>query len=81
MRQDSCLSTLYFEKTIDDKQICETEKVFLPMREQKLNLGYRVSLLLSSNEGYPLIELYILKSENPGVRKWRGSRVGIIPLE
>ena len=62
MRQDSCLSTLYFEGTIDAMQICETEKVFLPMREQKFNLGYRVSLLLSSNEGYLLIELYILKS-------------------
>ena len=80
MRHSSCLSTLYFKGTLEAMKGCETEKVFLPMREQPVNLGYGDWLLLSSNEGYPLIESYILKSENTGVRKWKRCRICIITI-
>ena len=69
MRYASCLSKLHFKGTMDAMQVFKTEKVFLPMREKASNLGYGVWLLLSSNESYPLIDSYIIKSENAGVRK------------
>ena len=77
----SCLATLFFKSPIDALGVCETEKVFLPVREQAKNLGFGIWLVTSANDGYTLTESNILSNRASDMQKFKGCRVCLITLK
>ena len=46
----SCLATLFRKGTIEALGVCDTEKVYLPARDQAENLGFGVWLITSATD-------------------------------
>ena len=55
----SCLATLKFHHALTALNICDIEKVVLPIPERAQNLGYGIWLLTSASSDFPLNEIGI----------------------
>ena len=75
MGQSSCLANLFFKGTLDALKVCDTEKMFLPVKEQAQNSGFGVWLITSAHDGYSLMETSTLSSSDSTMRKFKGCRI------
>ena len=77
----SCLANLFFKGTLDALKVCDTEKMFLPMKEHAKSLGFGVWLITSAHDGYSSMETSTLSSSDSTMRKFKGCRICLISLE
>ena len=60
--------------------MCDTEKVYLPARDQAENLGFGVWLITSATDAYTLTE-EIVSGGKTTMKKYKGCRICILTLQ
>ena len=74
------LATLFFKRSVEALEICETEQILSPAAEKAENFGFGVWLITSATIAYTLIATDTASTTSSGIINYPGCRICIVTL-